>query len=330
MTSGYRTGRGSFFALALIVAGAILFIDNLGILPRENVRAYWPLAFVVAGLGLVANRVCTSSLVWAGALSVFGVALILGNLGIIRSDASVFWPILLIALGILSLLRRTTFPRHWSGPNGGWYRDGRRGPWDCNPGSPAQGRPASSSTQSADASSAGTNEGSIPDAESANPWGAPQAWWGKHDWRRWKREERRRRFRDFVEHGYSKSAQMGGWLHEVAVLFSTRRVFAGRDVSGGKIASVFGSIELDFTDANIPLRTRADGTVVRLADIDADAVFGSVDLRVPPHWRVINRGVGVFGSYENKTLPPRGEVGAEPPTLFIHGGAVFGSVEIRN
>ena len=320
MTPEYRSGRGTFFALALIVAGAILFIDNLGILPGENVRAYWPIAFVVAGLGLVANKVCASSIVWAGALSLFGVVLILGNLGMIRADANVFWPILLIALGALALVKRTYGPgrprRYW----GGYTFPGV---------SPA--RPRGPGTGGTDEGlNAGAGSGQNAQSSSYDATRAPEAWWGKHEWRQWRREQRHRRFVDFVEHGYSKSSQVGSWINEDAVFFSTRRSMAGREVSGGKMAAVFGSIEIDLTDATIPLRAGADGTVTRTANIEANAVFGSIDVRVPQTWRVLNRGVGVFGSYENKTLPPRAEPGAEVPTLFIHGGAVFGSVEIGN
>ncbi|HYA17456.1 MAG TPA: hypothetical protein VEF06_08320, partial [Bryobacteraceae bacterium] len=95
--------------------------------------------------------------------------------------------------------------------------------------------------------------------------------------------------------------------------------------------AVFGSVEADFTGAIIPLVTPENGGVpVRRAEIEATAVFGSVEIRVPSNWRVIKEGAGVFGTYEDRTLPFRPEPGVEPPTLIIRGAAVFGSVEIEN
>jgi hypothetical protein len=107
---------------------------------------------------------------------------------------------------------------------------------------------------------------------------------------------------------------------------------AGREISGGELVSVFGSIEIDFRGANIALTVPADTNAapVRRAEIEATAVFGSVEIRVPQTWRVVKNGTGVFGSYEDKTLPSRPEPGVEQPTLFIHGGAVFGSVTIES
>jgi len=40
--------RGTFFALALILAGLFLFLDNLGLIPIAHIGANWPLALVVA------------------------------------------------------------------------------------------------------------------------------------------------------------------------------------------------------------------------------------------------------------------------------------------
>jgi hypothetical protein len=42
------------------------------------------------------------------------------------------------------------------------------------------------------------------------------------------------------------------------------------------------------------------------------------------------QGSAVFGTYEDKTIPPRPEPGVALPTLIIRGGTAFGSVVIRN
>ena len=48
--------RGSLFAVMLIVAGALLFLDNLGLLPIRDIRAYWPLWMVVWGVTILDRR----------------------------------------------------------------------------------------------------------------------------------------------------------------------------------------------------------------------------------------------------------------------------------
>jgi hypothetical protein len=61
-----------------------------------------------------------------------------------------------------------------------------------------------------------------------------------------------------------------------------------------------------------------------------NAVFGGIEIRVPRTWRVERESAAVFGSFEDKTVPPRPEPGFEPPTLVIRGNAVFGSIEVKN
>jgi hypothetical protein len=63
--------------------------------------------------------------------------------------------------------------------------------------------------------------------------------------------------------------------------------------------------------------------------IHLDAVFGAVEIRVPNTWVVVSRGAAVFGEYSDRT------VHGQPPSpgakrLVVKGGAVFGSVVIKN
>ena len=50
----------------------------------------------------------------------------------------------------------------------------------------------------------------------------------------------------------------------------------------------------------------------------------------PAHWQTIVRGTGVFGSFEDKTFPAAPGATAKAPRLLITGGAVFGSVIVKN
>lgn len=103
--------QGSIFALILIIAGVLLFLDNLGILPIQHVQAYWPLAIVFWGAFMIERRHDITTVIWVGTLMVFGVLLTLGNLGILHVTAGIIWSLSLIAAGALMLVGRCSWPK---------------------------------------------------------------------------------------------------------------------------------------------------------------------------------------------------------------------------
>jgi hypothetical protein len=121
----------------------------------------------------------------------------------------------------------------------------------------------------------------------------------------------------------SKTRTMGGRLEEFAVFSGVKRRIESIGFEGGALNSVFGSIEIDLRRASI-------ATPDRQVAIEANAVFGAVELRIPESWRVDLRGNAVFGAYEDKTIPPRPDPGSPIPTLVISGGTAFGAVVVRN
>lgn len=81
--------------------------------------------------------------------------------------------------------------------------------------------------------------------------------------------------------------------------------------------SVFGNAELDFRDAQF---------AAGVTELRVRAVFGNVEIVVPPHLAVECDGSAVFGNFE------QGEhavADPERPVLRIVGVAVFGNVEIK-
>jgi predicted membrane protein len=262
--------RGSFFALALIVAGTFLFLDNLGILPVEDIGAYWPLALVLYGGMTLWYRRSVRAVIWSGSLVLAGVLLVLGNLHILRITVDGLWPLLLIALGATMLLDRT-----------GW----------------------------------------VPNftPEQKQKWRA-ELWRRRQE--RWQRKSWHYGGSNFAENT-SQTVPRDGHINEVAIFFGAKRRVESQDFQGGELVAVFGSIEIDLSLCTMqPAPTRE-------AVLEASAVFGGIEILVPRTWRIVREGTGVFGSYEDKTFP-RQEPGVEPSTLIIRGGAVFGSVTIRN
>ncbi|NCT82116.1 MAG: cell wall-active antibiotics response protein [Comamonadaceae bacterium] len=90
-----------------------------------------------------------------------------------------------------------------------------------------------------------------------------------------------------------------------------------RSLKGGRIASTFGGVELDLTQAVI------DGTEARL---DVSAHFSGIELRVPRDWLVVVEVTSTFGGVEDKTVPPM----TPGPRLLLRGEVMFGGVEVKN
>lgn len=97
-----------------------------------------------------------------------------------------------------------------------------------------------------------------------------------------------------------------------------KRYVDSQQFKGGDLFAMFGGIEVDLTPA----------AVVGSAVVDANAIFGGVDISVPDSWSVDVKGVGIFGGYEDKTLHPDPSFPA--PKLVITGFALFGGVTVKN
>lgn len=104
--------RGNLFALLLIVAGSVLFLDNIGLLPIKEIKAYWPAALIVAGVWIVDRGKTVVAIIWAAAFIICGVLMILGNLRILHATADIVWPVMLIAFGATMLARPVSL-RWW-------------------------------------------------------------------------------------------------------------------------------------------------------------------------------------------------------------------------
>jgi len=104
---GDNAFNASIGAIILIAIGAVLFLDNLGLVPFANIRDYWPLALSAWGVALLTRARSNCGMVWPATMVVIGVVLTLGNLHILRANAGSIWPIFLIAAGVSMLLKRT-------------------------------------------------------------------------------------------------------------------------------------------------------------------------------------------------------------------------------
>jgi predicted membrane protein len=94
---------------------------------------------------------------------------------------------------------------------------------------------------------------------------------------------------------------------------------SSRNFESGEITAIFGGAEIDFTQADI----KGEQAV-----IEATLIFGGGEIRVPRTWNVVIDGVGIFGGYGDKTAHPPQDTAVKK--LIIRGIAVFGGLEIKN
>lgn len=99
------------------------------------------------------------------------------------------------------------------------------------------------------------------------------------------------------------------------------RQVTAKDFRGARLFAVFGGYEVDLTRADI------EGNE---AYIEANAVFGGGEIRVPASWKVVVQGMGIFGGYDDKSQFVQTDSAAPTKTLYVRGVAVFGGVEVKN
>ncbi len=56
--------------------------------------------------------------------------------------------------------------------------------------------------------------------------------------------------------------------------------------------------------------------------------MGSVELSIPPHWRVRVEVTPILGSFEDHRRNPNNDPNA--PELIVRGEAIMGSIEIKD
>lgn len=105
-------------------------------------------------------------------------------------------------------------------------------------------------------------------------------------------------------------------LESYCATFSEQKIsMAGVDFKGANLDAIFGSIDLDLNGAHI-----SEDRVV-----NATAVFGGIDIKVPQNMNVKVKSNSIFGGVSNKVTHKSDNV----PTVYINGSGIFGGVTIK-
>lgn len=129
----------------------------------------------------------------------------------------------------------------------------------------------------------------------------------------------------FVRSGTTQTSTGGEGLPYEQDRLTSSALFGGSSVrvtsqkfQGGEITATFGGLEIDLRGAEI------DGN---LAVLRSTAIFGGIELRVPPHWAVVVKGTPILGGIEDKTNRFR-DTNVIGPTLVLDTTVILGGIEI--
>ena len=111
----------------------------------------------------------------------------------------------------------------------------------------------------------------------------------------------------------------GDTIDDVAILGGNERRITSKSFKGGKVTSIFGGSQLNFSEAAL-----ADGNSV----IDLFSMFGGCTLIVPKDWEVKVEVTSILGGFADKRVAWETD-NTKNKVLVIRGMAIFGGGEIK-
>lgn len=85
---------------------------------------------------------------------------------------------------------------------------------------------------------------------------------------------------------------------------------------GGSMLAWFGGVAVDLTEAKLAPDAR----------LTIGALFGGVDVKVPPEWHVVSTGRAFAGGVSDDVPEPQDP---EAPTLTVESTTAFGGISVR-
>jgi predicted membrane protein len=107
-------------------------------------------------------------------------------------------------------------------------------------------------------------------------------------------------------------------ISAMAILGAVQRRNSSQDFRGGNLTAFMGGCEVDLRSAGIA------GTTEPVLDVFA--MWGGIEIRVPPEWTVVCHVDPILGGFEDKTHPPK----EATRRLIIRGTVIMGGMEVKN
>lgn len=314
-----RSRAGLFIGLFIVAFGLVLLLDQMGVVSVHYVyRYFWPAIFIFFGVEfMVSCRFRGGRGLLGFLMFAFGALLLVGALGFLNVGFQTLWPVALILWGVWVITRSFGADRNL----GARIRDAihdrvNQHVYDS----------VNNATRQTTTNQTNTNQavGNPPPAD----WREARQQWREQ--RRQQREQWRRQsheFADSVRDAVQSTISDFTGQQSADPEFDYMAIFGGikqrvtvKNFRGGRLTAMCGGFEVDLTRADIDGQT---------AVIDASALMGGGEIRVPPTWIVEIQGIAILGGYTDETHQ---EI-ADPATakrLIVKGIAALGGVVIKN
>lgn len=273
----------------LLMIGGILLLEQLGGLILPSWVISWSSFLIVIGLYTGAKHNFRNPIAYI--LIVWGSFGLLDDIFPSIDFSRMFWPLVIISIGILMILKRNT---PWG--RGRWKRRKRRDRW---------------------------NEG--------QNWAQNQTWAkSQYDWDKKVEPDNttgpvaEEPSGTYTNTGYAHSGHtykgypVEDYLDATSIFGSSTKTIFTKTFRGGEIVNIFGGAEIDFTQSDI------NGQVI----IDVTQIFGGIKLLVPPHWHVTSDTVSLFAGFDDKRKQKNNLTSDK--ILTITGTSIFAGIEIRS
>jgi predicted membrane protein len=100
-----RPLRRVVFGFFIILIGVLALLDNLKLFDARALLQFWPIVLVVAGVGKIIRARYPAGYLFGAILISIGTVLGLQNAGLIHFELRLWWPVLLIAGGMVVIVK---------------------------------------------------------------------------------------------------------------------------------------------------------------------------------------------------------------------------------
>jgi len=130
-----------------------------------------------------------------------------------------------------------------------------------------------------------------------------------------------RSFERKIEYELKKTESKYDIIEEINIFGGSRKSILSQKFMGGRIISVFGGTELDFTDAKLN-----EGTNF----LEIICAFGGISIIMPSDWQVKSEVISIIGGFADRRTRISNVVITNNKELIIKGIAIFGGGDIKS
>jgi hypothetical protein len=113
----------------------------------------------------------------------------------------------------------------------------------------------------------------------------------------------------------SRGDETSDELALVAILEGVELKSRARVFKGGSMLAWFGGIDVDLRDVELDAG----------AQLSTYAIFGGIEIKTPPHWRIESSANAILGGVDT---PAPDDLDPDAPVLAVAGTALLGGIEI--